>query len=427
MSRHNIASNMQTRKSKAAPRVRRLSHLERPTPSVSLGPESVAADLLIHLLASSQSKDPFGNSSWHAKDSLIYLISDLVSACGGTPSESRDGYLVAQFWDSPRALTAAKRIQLALLGFAKHCAKESAWSVIAVQASDPQNLDSADSRAARTIDWKAILESAQPGQILLDPSIWERAKNLGEYRFHAIEGGAQVYEFVWAPAEIYVEFRNLSRSSPRPAATERDATCAAGRDQPVPVETPAVSSADDGVPTGEQAAFSDTHLQGPEADQERVRPLTAGALQALTSLRQIPKYFRTTLVLVAAIAVLGLAALLMYSSHHKRTLQGIQATVPTAVPIQPVQPQTDRHSTPDVSSPSPQTPAKSEKGAGGRCDLNPRQIPDFLEMADRNRARGNYRDAEREYNAVLGCDPRNARAHEGLAKTRAAKALPIPH
>lgn len=456
MSRHHIASNMQTRKSKAAPRVRRLSHLERPTPSGSLGLESVAADLIIHLFASPQSTAPAGDSSWHAKDSLIYLISDLVSACGGTPSESRDGYLVARFGDSPRALTAAKRIQLALLGFAKHCVKESAWSVIGVQAPYSQNSDSADAKAARAIDWRAILESAQPGQILLAPSIWVRAKSLGEYRLYTLEGGAQVYEFVWAQAEIYEEFRNLLRSSPRREATERDATCAAGRDQSV--ETPAVSSADDSVPTREQAAFSDSNLQGPEAGREIIRPLAAGAMQAFTSLRRIPKYFWTAAAVAAVIAVFGLAAHLMYRSHHTRTPKGTQAKVQNEVPIQQVQAQMGQHSASDVSSSSLKTPAKSGKAPessslshppqqdttsqdvssrkaspqkseshGGKCDLNPRQIPDFLEMADQKRARGSYGDAERQYNAVLGCEPGNTRAREGLAKTRAAKALPIPH
>jgi hypothetical protein len=425
---------MQTRKSKAAPRVRRLSHLERPTPAVSLGPESVAADLIIHLFASPQSKDPGGNFSWNAKDSLIYLISDLVSACGGTPSESRDGYLVAQFGDSARALTAAKRIQLALLGFAKHCAKEFAWSVIGVQASDSQNSDSADTKTVRAIDWKATLESAQPGQILLAPSIGEQAKNLGEYRLYTLEGGAQVYEFVWAQAEIYEEFRNLSSSSPRPAAMERDATSPAGRDQST--ETPAVSSADDSVPAREQAAFIDANLQGPEAGREIIRPLAAGALQALISLRRIPNHFRTALAIAAVTAAFGLAAYLRYGPHHKRTPQGIQATVPTVVPIQPVQPQTDQRPTPGTKplakqekTPEPDNPntvpQKKESSRGGCGGLNPRDIPDFLEMADRKRARGSYGDAERQYNAVLGCQPGNTRAREGLAKTRAAKALPV--
>ncbi len=420
MSRYHIESKMQTRKSKAAPRIRRLNHLERPTPSVSLGAGSLAADLIIHLVGSSQANDLFVNPSWYAKDSLIFLISDLVTASGGTPSGSRDGSLVAQFGESTRALTAAKRIQLALLGFAKHYAREPAWSVIAVQPSDPQTPDSADTKAASAVDWKAVLESAQPGQILVAAPIWEGAKNLGEYRVHVVQDGAQVYEFVWAQAEIYKEFRNLSDSPPESPATEREETSSVSRVQGV--ERAAVGSADDGAFLAEQAAFSEAHLQAPESVPETVRPLAAGTSMLLTSLRRIPNHFRIALAVMAVIAVCVLGAYLRYGPHHKSTPQGIQTTVRSE--IQQVQPQTDQHPASDDSSPSLKTPAKSEKPAGGRCGLNPREIPGFLEMADQKRARGSYGDAERQYNAVLGCEPGNTRAREGLAKTKIAKALP---
>jgi serine/threonine protein kinase len=60
----------------------------------------------------------------------------------------------------------------------------------------------------------------------------------------------------------------------------------------------------------------------------------------------------------------------------------------------------------------------------GNCQLLSSDIAIYLGMADRNRARGKYVDAEREYNDVLSCEPRNDRALAGLNRTKEAKALP---
>jgi tetratricopeptide (TPR) repeat protein len=62
--------------------------------------------------------------------------------------------------------------------------------------------------------------------------------------------------------------------------------------------------------------------------------------------------------------------------------------------------------------------------AGRGCQLLPRDIPFYLDRADRNRASGDYGDAERLYNSVLDCDPQNPRAVAGLNKTKQAKAVP---
>ena len=57
------------------------------------------------------------------------------------------------------------------------------------------------------------------------------------------------------------------------------------------------------------------------------------------------------------------------------------------------------------------------------CELLPSEVSSYLEMADKNRARGHYDDAAREYNAVLGCDRHNARAESGLNRIKQAKVI----
>jgi hypothetical protein len=56
--------------------------------------------------------------------------------------------------------------------------------------------------------------------------------------------------------------------------------------------------------------------------------------------------------------------------------------------------------------------------------LIPTDIPRYLDMADNNRGRGKYSDAERQYNSVLQCDPENDRARSGLSRTKQAEAIP---
>jgi eukaryotic-like serine/threonine-protein kinase len=68
--------------------------------------------------------------------------------------------------------------------------------------------------------------------------------------------------------------------------------------------------------------------------------------------------------------------------------------------------------------------SKTSEAKLGDCQLIPTDIASYLSMAERNRARGNYADAEREYNDVLSCDPANERALAGLTRTKEAKALP---
>jgi serine/threonine-protein kinase len=57
------------------------------------------------------------------------------------------------------------------------------------------------------------------------------------------------------------------------------------------------------------------------------------------------------------------------------------------------------------------------------CQLIATDVPRYLDMADNNRGRGKYSDAEREYNAVLQCDPQNDRARSGLSRTKEAEAI----
>jgi hypothetical protein len=56
----------------------------------------------------------------------------------------------------------------------------------------------------------------------------------------------------------------------------------------------------------------------------------------------------------------------------------------------------------------------------GRCDLDSSQFSGQIDLAWKNLGRGRYGDAQREFGAVLACDPGNGRAREGLERARMA-------
>jgi serine/threonine protein kinase len=67
----------------------------------------------------------------------------------------------------------------------------------------------------------------------------------------------------------------------------------------------------------------------------------------------------------------------------------------------------------------PEVTAQQNSG----CELSASDLPVRLNRADRNSAQGNYDSAEREYLAVLACQPNNEQARIGLERTRKAKSM----
>ena len=67
--------------------------------------------------------------------------------------------------------------------------------------------------------------------------------------------------------------------------------------------------------------------------------------------------------------------------------------------------------------------APPKPASTANCQLMPTDIARYLGMAEYNRGRGKYSDAERQYNSVLQCEPDNDRARSGLARAKQAEAI----
>jgi hypothetical protein len=66
---------------------------------------------------------------------------------------------------------------------------------------------------------------------------------------------------------------------------------------------------------------------------------------------------------------------------------------------------------------------RATRTAPGKCELLPSDLSSYLDRADKDRAAGHYDDAARQYGKVIECDPHNARAQQGSARTRQARAV----
>jgi DNA polymerase III gamma/tau subunit len=95
------------------------------------------------------------------------------------------------------------------------------------------------------------------------------------------------------------------------------------------------------------------------------------------------------------------------------------AKKPAPPPVEAVK--TNPPPAPAVAPAEAAAPAPAKPTAN--CQLIASDVPRYLNMADTNRGRGKYADAEREYNSVLQCEPDNDRAKSGLARTKQAEAI----
>jgi serine/threonine protein kinase len=85
--------------------------------------------------------------------------------------------------------------------------------------------------------------------------------------------------------------------------------------------------------------------------------------------------------------------------------------------------QASRPATKESTRKSAASTIESKPPINSSCELSASDLLVRLSRADRNSAQGNYESAEREYLAVLACEPNNEQARTGLERTRKAKSM----
>lgn len=321
------------------------------------------------------------------------------------------------FDDLGRALAASRALQVAFEGFrAVVPAARSNLSVV-LDSSAP---DSA--QASLSVEQKDLLDSAKPSQVLITQAFYDRiAHYQPALRSSPLRAG--VYEFLWTSEQRLDQLEAEAELMP----TLIQPTVAADTLAET-VIAPAVKRV--AQPLWKEPDQASAPLPEPVSDDH------------------VPARWLSTpkiLAIGGAVAILIVIGYLVNShvlgNPSNTVVQTTRQVKPSPVPpkqeLPPPAPLSTIPSAPPAGgaqgkSATP-TPAKQPKLAGIPSDTgSPKpakphgctidgEIPSYLSLAESNRSRGNYDRAISEYNLVLGCEPGNRQALEGLRKAEDAE------
>lgn len=357
----------------------------------------------------------------------VCLTQDLISASQGVPVAGQGEALVAGFPSFHAAILAARRLQWAMQGLSEADGLQAASVAILIHASEGGPGQPAGGEAL------GLLKQAAPGQILLTEEVSRFFENLPGLPMMAAPGKG-LRELLWRAPE--------DQSS-----------------RAVDEEVLSQLIEQQGVQIQPQEEPEPTVI----SEQFAAPPAGTGNLEQF---RPEPARRRSPWVMVGvAMAVIALAAAgYFYWSRENSASAPEQTPAQIQTPAQTTPPSTVETTAPaaqggqqppagpvkpaEQERPAAQAPAKpaknGSKGAAkpseqqtpqqerpqpakaqpeqqrGRCDLDSSQYSGQIDQAWKNLGRGKYADAQREFGAVLACDPGNGRAKEGLDRARMA-------
>lgn len=393
-------------------------------PKSSAAPRAVLA-LRLWTGVEESTPDP---SFWKSDATAVWLINDVVAASQGVPVSTRGRIMIASFSGIHSAISAARRLQLAIQGFSEaEKIKGTAVSILIDSPEEPPNPASDDS-------FLRFLQKAAPAQILLTEKACECLGNLPVYSLRN-SSQAGVREMMWqgpkGESSSTLDERSLTQLIEQHGVQD-------------PAHEPEKLVAGDpesvaGVASEEGAEVADSRLPVPGLLGGKSRWLVGGACAA-----------------VLLVVIFGIIA--MSHKNSSPAEKPIREAEPAATsnsvdkpstPVQAPQSQPDRQTRQTARSNkenkalskaaaqaqresvkekpaqethvvAPAPPPPEPKIARGNCDLDQGELPDEIETAERSLARGSYKDAERQFGAVLGCEPGNGRARAGLDRVRKA-------
>jgi hypothetical protein len=361
----------------------------------------------------------------------------MISACGGSVAETRGQVLVARFPAFQDGALAARRLQWAAQGLAEDQRFHSTAVAILVQSST-------DATSQEAMDASVFaLAQGSAGQILFTPGAAKFASSFPGFVFG---GGndAELQELQWGgqggeqtrSSDDEAIARLIEKKGPEAkvkAYSVRAATVSAG--SPGAAERSAtMPPADDVTPHGLAGLLS-----GPRG---KLFWIGGAALCAVLLLAAIP-----VLHLFRASAPATPVSASQAAESNEAEAQPTGATPSqTPSPVQPIagagaEPERAAAAASQATSPQldvgkrnrsaakdEQTKSKAaaaQNGAQPRkgCELDQDEVHAQLAQAESSQARGKYKDAQRQFESVLACEPTNARAISGLRTVRQAETL----
>ncbi|MGA3161123.1 MAG: hypothetical protein ABSC77_07885 [Terracidiphilus sp.] len=391
------------------------------------------ANLSLRLWAASGAAE-LTPSSWESENPAVCLTLDFIAASEGAVVALQGGDLVAAFPSLPSAIQAARRLQWAFQGYSE--TENAQTASLAILIHSPEDVpDQADS--GNVVHLMEQIEQATPGMILLTEKASQPFERLPGFVLKAASGDG-LRELLWRGPES-----QSNRSFDEEILTQ---LIEQQGSQTHPSELPDDQNADLSATAGTE--YLDKRPSS--AVRGKSRRLIGGLLLAALVLvtAAILFLFREKLNLVPAqlhpasvqtqAPVQSPAAAQSPIASQPAAQGSPSSPAETANPSNPVSTETpapakaaknkqkgaikplETKAIETTQAPPPPKAVEPPPAQRGKCDLEPSQYSGQIDQAERNLARGKYADAERQFSAVLACDPSNGRAKEGLERARMA-------
>jgi hypothetical protein len=319
------------------------------------------------------------------------------------------------FGDLGRALAASRALQLAFEGFRSVPGPRANVSVV---LDSPAPDETASVHAGLSVEQKDLLDFAKPSQVLITQAFYDRIA-LYQPALRSSPLRAGVYEFLWTGEQRLNELQAEAEFMPTliqppPAAVPAAET----------IIVPAVKS----VPTSRWKEPDLTEVPAPEPEP--------------VSDEQAPARWLSTplaLAIGSAVIILCVIGYLVSSSHFgnpaKPAQQVTRQVKPSPIPkplehTSPAPPSPVVPAIPDGPKVIPPTivkpPVPAVVSKPRNCSIEISDIPRYLGYAESHSSQGHYERAISEYNQVLGCQPGNRSALDGLRRAQDAEKYSSP-
>jgi tetratricopeptide (TPR) repeat protein len=319
------------------------------------------------------------------------------------------------FGDLGKALAASRALQVAFEGFRNAIPSGRANISMILDAASPEE---AASQPSPSVEQKDLLDSAKPSQVLITQAFYDRIAHC-QPALRSYPRRAGIYEFLWTSEQRLNELQAEMEFAPTLI-------------QPMPTAETVIVQPVGQAPTPRWKELEATLAPPPEPVYED--PVPARRLSTA----------RVFAIGGAVAFVIAVGYLVTSHVFGNPSPPVVQSTHPQQPPVAPPQPQVPTPPKPGgspTSSPqgqvTPPPPPKQERsrvsdndGSSQPASESPTkargcsiggEVPAYLNLAEMYRSRGNYERAISNFNLVLGCEPGNREARDGLHKAEEAE------
>jgi hypothetical protein len=387
---------------------------------------------------SAKSQDPAQQATALTRHpGVLALIEDVVASKRGTFLVGDEQLYVSGLTHPADALVVSRQVQLCMQGFRRSPGVEPLALSIAIDARskspltgpEPATHAEREGTSRPSHDLVKLLQISKPAQILVTHDLCDQIRELKYLPLKSFPNRFGVFEYLWTaeeklePLQSEMPFKlpELLPASQPPAEVKPEET----------VE--------------EESTFLSSKSSAGQGALEQ-EDVAAQGMHAIFS-------HRVLAIAAAALVVLLVVLVLVVRTRSKSTPQAPAPAVTTAQPDVTQPTPSTASSEPHKSNPTPSPlvsdPNPKDKTSGsekqeasanekqvkaddkalrpqsvqrGGCSL-PGNLSQYLVLAEDKRGRGEYPAAERIFRQILQCDPANAAAKSGLARTIAAEDL----